>query len=81
MFKFNPRSAFEYRKACLWDEIPKEYLTEEEKQQPKQEVKEYPKQEISRDEIKDILTKNNIEFSKNAKTDFLLKMCIENNLV
>ena len=30
-FKSSPRKAFEYRKECLWDEIPLEYMTDAEK--------------------------------------------------
>lgn len=30
-FKKSPRRAFEYRKECLWDEIPVEYMTDDEK--------------------------------------------------
>jgi hypothetical protein len=98
LFKYSPRQAFEYRKTMLWDEIPYEYMTDEEKKEVElkdnsdkwglstsEEVSDINKaeveKELSRDEIKAILEKNNIEFAKNAKTEFLKKKLIENNLL
>ena len=81
----SPRRAFEYRRDTLWDPIPEEYLTDEEKEalNLKEEtlVEETENSELTREEIVELLEKNNIEYVKNSKTETLLKKAIEHNLI
>ena len=92
----SPRRAFEYRRDTLWDPIPEEYLTDEEKEalNLKEETlveetekswddewEETENSELTREETVEILEKNNIEYVKNSKTETLLKKAIEHNLI
>ena len=107
-FKTSPRKAFEYRKECLWDEIPEEYMTDEEKKavKPAKATKtapvsvETPKEDtiqvkevetaptdaeivetLSIEDMRNILDKNNIEYSHLAKEKGLMKKLEENKLI
>ena len=86
LFKYDPREAFNFRKQTLWDEIPFDYLTEEEKQERyKWEVKKVEEKEIdwdySREDLEKILKNWWITFNDKWKTDTLLKKCIDSNLI
>jgi len=87
LFAHSPREAFEYRKRILWEEIPTEYLTEDEKNGVKSEIntdeliEEIQELEITRDSVIEILKASWIKYFQWAKTEKLIELAIANNLL